>query len=77
MIKDGKSLKIIPEKLKEARLARGYTVTALAEKIGVSKQTISKYELGQASPSSETMIKYCNLLKFNIDFFMFDNEKND
>ena len=77
MIKDGKSLKIIPEKLKEARIARGYTVTALAEKIGVSKQTISKYELGQASPSSETMIKYCNLLKFNIDFFMFDNEKND
>lgn len=77
MLKDGKSLKIIPEKLKEARLARGYTVTALAEKIGISKQTISKYELGQASPSSETMIKYCNLLKFDINYFMFDNEKND
>lgn len=77
MLKNGKSLKIIPEKLKEARLARGYTVTALAKIIGISKQTISKYELGQASPSSETMIKYCNLLKFNIDFFMIDNAKRD
>ena len=35
MFKENKNLKIIPEKLKEARLARGYTVTALAEKIGI------------------------------------------
>ena len=74
MLKENKNLKIIPEKLKEARLARGYTVTALAEKIGISKQTISKYELGQSSPSSETMIKYCNFLNFDINFFMFNNE---
>lgn len=74
MLRENKNLKIIPEKLKEARLARGYTVTALAEKIGISKQTISKYELGQSSPSSETMIKYCNLLNFDINFFMFNNE---
>lgn len=74
MLRENKNLKIIPEKLKEARLARGYTVTALAEKIGISKQTISKYELGQSSPSSETMIKYCNFLNFDINFFMFNNE---
>lgn len=74
MLKENKNLKIIPEKLKEARLARGHTVTALAEKIGISKQTISKYELGQSSPSSETMIKYCNFLNFDINFFMFNNE---
>ena len=74
MLKENRNLKIIPEKLKEARLARGYTVTALAEKIGISKQTISKYELGQSSPSSETMIKYCDFLNFDINFFMFNNE---
>ena len=77
MLKENKNLKIIPEKLKEARLARGYTVTALAEKIGISKQTISKYELGQSSPSSETMIKYCNFLNFDINFFMFNNEDSN
>ena len=74
MLKENRNLKIIPEKLKEARLARGYTVTALEEKIGISKQTISKYELGQSSPSSETMIKYCDFLNFDINFFMFNNE---
>ncbi len=77
MLKENKNLKIIPEKLKEARLSRGYTVTSLAEKIGVLKQTISKYELGQCSPSYEIMIKYCNLLNFDIDFFLFNNEEND
>ena len=77
MLKENRNLKIIPEKLKEARLARGYTVTALAEKIGISKQTISKYELGQSSPSSETMIKYCNFLNFDINFFMFNNEDSN
>ena len=77
MLRENKNLKIIPEKLKEARLARGYTVTALAEKIGISKQTISKYELGQSSPSSETMIKYCNFLNFDINFFMFNNEDSN
>ena len=77
MLKENRNLKIIPEKLKEARLARGYTVTALAEKIGISKQTISKYELGQSSPSSETMIKYCDFLNFDINFFMFNNEDSN
>lgn len=77
MLKENRNLKIIPEKLKEARLARGYTVTALAENIGISKQTISKYELGQASPSSETMMKYCNFLNFDINFFMFNNEDSN
>lgn len=77
MLNENKNLKIIPEKLKEARLARGYTATSLAEKIGISKQTISKYELGQCTPSSETIMKYCNFLNFDINFFMFNNEDAD
>ena len=74
---DNRKLAIIPEKIKEARLARGYTITALADKIGISKQTISKYELGQATPSSDTMMKYCNFLEFNINFFLLQNKMKD
>lgn len=69
-----KNVKIVPEKLKEARLARGYTATALAEKIGVLRQTIYKYELGQSSPSSEVMKKYCEILNFDIQYFMFNDD---
>ena len=74
---DNRKLAIIPEKIKEARLARGYTITALADKIGISKQSISKYELGQATPGSDTMMKYCNFLGFNINFFLLQNKLND
>lgn len=77
MIKENKGLQIIPEKLKEARLSRGYTVTELAEKIGISKQTISKYELGQCSPSSEVLQRYCMLLNFDINFFMCEENANN
>lgn len=37
---------MISEKLKEMRKAKGYTLDMLAEAIGTSKQTISRYESG-------------------------------
>lgn len=43
---------IVPERIREARLARGITAIELAEMIGVSRQTISKYELGTMDPGS-------------------------
>lgn len=41
---------IVPERIREARLARGMTANQLAEMLGVSRQTISKYELGAMDP---------------------------
>jgi len=42
---------VVPERLKEARMARGYTMTELADAVGVSRQAISQYELGHITPS--------------------------
>ena len=39
--------------LTEARELRGKTVTELAEAIGVSRQTVYKYESGMQIPSAE------------------------
>lgn len=42
---------VVPGRIREARLSRGMTASDLAEKIGVSRQSISKYELGTVAPS--------------------------
>lgn len=58
-----------PGRLKEARLARGMTITDLAEKAYVSKQAISQYELGQAIPRAETLMYIVNTLDFPKTYF--------
>lgn len=59
----------VPRRLKEARLARGYTLQQLAELIGVTRQSISKYELGQSLPSKEILYNSANILGFPIAYF--------
>ncbi|MCM3623688.1 XRE family transcriptional regulator [Brevibacillus borstelensis] len=58
-----------PKRLREARLVRGMTISDLAEKIGVSKQAISQFELGEHSPKQETVLALINTLKFPKSFF--------
>ncbi|WP_330502421.1 XRE family transcriptional regulator [Peribacillus frigoritolerans] len=61
--------KFNPKRLREARLVRGLTISELAEKIGVSKQAISQFELGENSPKSVTMMSIINTLKFPKNYF--------
>lgn len=58
-----------PKRLREARLVRGMTISDLAEKIGISKQAISQFELGEHSPKQETAMMLINTLKFPKSFF--------
>ncbi|WP_134684881.1 XRE family transcriptional regulator [Brevibacillus migulae] len=58
-----------PKRLREARLVRGMTISDLAKKIGVSKQAISQFELGEHSPKQETVLVLINTLKFPKSFF--------
>lgn len=46
-----------PERLREIRLLSGHTMEMMAEKIGVSKQAVSKYEAGQAVPATDTLAR--------------------
>lgn len=39
-----------PQKLMELRRSHGLSQEQLGEKIGVTRQTISKWELGQTTP---------------------------
>lgn len=69
-------------RLKEARLARGYSQSKLGELLSVSRQSISKYEDGIISPKAEVFNKYVELLKFPMAYFydtneIFKNPSND
>jgi len=58
-----------PKRLKEARLLRGFSISELAGKIGISKQAISQFELGESIPKLETMLALINTLKFPKNYF--------
>lgn len=66
----------LASKLKEARIARGLTISDLAKEIGVSRQAVSKYELNQSSPSTETFNKIIQVLKFPLAFFFTEDDIN-
>lgn len=51
------ALHIIPERIREAREARGYTSEAFAELLGVTRQALAQYEGGQTLPRPEIMSK--------------------
>lgn len=59
----------IPERLREARLARGISILALADSVDVSRQSISSYELGHGKPSGHVMANIIEELGFPHSFF--------
>jgi transcriptional regulator with XRE-family HTH domain len=49
--------KAIPERIREAREARGLAPEEFAELLNVSRQAVAQFETGQISPSGEVMAK--------------------
>lgn len=60
---------IIPERIKEAREARGFTREVFAELLGVSVQAVAQYESGQSAPAPEVMGKIIALTTQPPSFF--------
>ncbi|WP_203249075.1 helix-turn-helix domain-containing protein [Sporosarcina beigongshangi] len=56
-------------RLREGRIYRGYTITDLADELGISKQMISKYENNKAIPTFDILIILTRILKFPRDYF--------
>lgn len=53
------------DRLKEARLKKGYTQEQLAKRIGIAKSTLTGYEKGNREPNISTISKI--LKELNID----------
>ncbi len=61
----------LPERIKEARLAHGYTQIEMAELLGVTRQAICQYESGSSHPKPE-VIGLLQDLGFPLDYFYKD-----
>lgn len=58
-------------RLVSARKMAGMSLQALADKLGneVSKQALSKYELGKMKPDSKNLLALANALNVSVDYF--------
>ncbi len=65
------------EKLQQLRKKEGWTQEALAERITVSRQALSKWELGTAIPDTENVLQISKLFGVSIDYLLNDNYDSD
>ena len=56
--------------LKVARVLRGITQEELSERMGVAKNTISRWERGECNITAENIRKLCEILNFSSDFIL-------
>jgi Zn-dependent peptidase ImmA (M78 family)/transcriptional regulator with XRE-family HTH domain len=61
--------RVIPERIREAREARGYTHETFGAALGVTRQTAAQYETGQISPSSDALVRIISLTRQPPAFF--------
>ena len=65
---------IFSEKLQVLRKNKGYTQEALAEKLGVSRQAVAKWESGQIYPDISNLIQISDLMNVSVDYLVKDRE---
>lgn len=63
------------EKLLNLRTERGYSQEYLAEQLGVSRQSISKWELGTTLPEIDKLISISDFFDVSIDYLLKSNVK--
>ena len=65
------------EKLLELRTQSGYSQEALAEKLNVSRQAISKWEIGTTLPETEKVIAISDFFEVSLDYLLKDHIRSD
>ncbi|MCK1993231.1 helix-turn-helix transcriptional regulator [Peribacillus muralis] len=66
---------ILSERLKQEREKRNWSQNDLAEKIHVSRQSVSKWETGKNYPSIEVIIQLSDLFHITIDELLRSDEE--
>ena len=65
---------VFAEKLQILRKNKGYTQEALAEKLGVSRQAVAKWESGQIYPDISNLIQISDLMSVSVDYLVKDQD---
>ena len=61
---------MIGDRLKEIRKDHQDTQKSLADKLGFSTPTVSKWEQGSAKPDLDTLVKICHLYNVTADYLL-------
>ena len=61
--------RVIPYRIKQARVSRGLSMVELSELVSVSKQAISQYEMGKNEPGKAILSSIALVLKYPVSFF--------
>ena len=65
---------LLGEKLKKLRKARGLSQEQLADQLNVSRQAISKWELGESTPDTDNLIALSDYYGVSLDCLLRDQE---
>ena len=67
----------IGEKISKLRIGKGVSQEQLAEQLGVSRQSVSKWEMGQALPQIDKVVLLCELFSVSCDDLLCDTVSID
>lgn len=65
------------EKLQKLRKSKGMSQEQLSAQITVSRQAISKWELGESIPDTENIIQLSKIFSVSTDYLLHDDIDND
>lgn len=58
------------QRIRELRIEKGLTQTQLAEQLGLTQKSVSKYELEQLDLSTELVIKISRFFEVSADYLL-------
>ena len=64
----------IGQKISACRKKRGMSQEDLAERIGVSRQAVSRWETGESVPDVEKIKARCRVFEVPADYILFDDK---
>lgn len=64
------------DRIRKLRKERGLSVTRIAEAIGVSYQSLQRYEAGKREPSIQVLIALANFFDVSVDYLVGRESKN-
>jgi len=71
------NLEMIGKKIEEKRKQLGMTQSDLAEKLFVTRQAVSKWEMGNSLPSMDVFVAMTKLFQVSIDYLVDGSELKD
>ena len=63
--------------LKHLRKSKGYTQIAVQMKTGIEQALFSKYETGERTPPTETLVRWADFYGVSIDYILCRTENPD